>query len=380
MALFFVMFALWPDPVDAWGETGSRRNDSGLCPNDTESTIVFSPFTPYWKFDMFKGSVQNCWVATDCLFENSGESRKQQFASTALVMGLIPITIKDIAWPERRLIYVTRKLHWMIEVLVLALGLVPMETKNPGATRRKGCEGTQIAAYGWAMRKSAVKFWICICAVAVFVCYGSLAIMEVYSKRSALGCTAPITVVAWHIIAILPAGIHSFFASRRRQRFQRKRFLLRASLQSLSDGPSRPHNDPLEPPPSQQPKLLQRAQHLDIHDEPDDAENVDGNDEHEERKDREKKIVSAVQGADQDWPVQMAWGVYYIAGTLIFTSIMAVTVPELTVWVILGLSTTGCSKILAFFLCLAYEETGIQKEGRHGSIVTSREVDSTNAL
>jgi len=46
------------------------------------------------------------------------------------------------------------------------------------------------------------------------------------------------------------------------------------------------------------------------------------------------------------------------AGTLIFTSIMAVTVVELIVWVALGFAVTGTSKILAFFLCLVFEETG----------------------
>ena len=44
-----------------------------------------------------------------------------------------------------------------------------------------------------------------------------------------------------------------------------------------------------------------------------------------------------------------------IAGTLIFTSIMAVTVVELIVWVGLGFTVTGTSKILAFFLCLVLE-------------------------
>ena len=45
------------------------------------------------------------------MFEAAGESRKQQFAAIALVMGLIPLTLKDVAWPERRIIYVTKRLN-----------------------------------------------------------------------------------------------------------------------------------------------------------------------------------------------------------------------------------------------------------------------------
>jgi hypothetical protein len=113
------------------------------------------------------------------LFEVAGESRKQQFAATALVMGLIPITIKDIAWPERRLIFVTKRLHWVIELLVLALGLVPIETNKQRKTRDKGCEGTMIAKSAWAMDKRTVKYWIFLCTVALMVCYAGLFVMEI---------------------------------------------------------------------------------------------------------------------------------------------------------------------------------------------------------
>ena len=73
---------------------------------------------------------------------------------------------------------------------------------------------------------------------------------------------------------------------------------------------------------------------------------------------RNPTVVSAIQGADEDWPVQTAWGIYYIAGTLIFTSIMAVTIIELVVWVSMCIVVTGTSKILAFFICLIFEEIG----------------------
>ena len=45
------------------------------------------------------------------------------------------------------------------------------------------------------------------------------------------------------------------------------------------------------------------------------------------------------------------WAVYYAAGTLIFNSIMAVTVIELFVWVILSCVTVAAGKMLAFRLC-----------------------------
>jgi hypothetical protein len=63
---------------------------------------------------------------------------------------------------------------------------------------------------------------------------------------------------------------------------------------------------------------------------------IDMNDENEEDerleptgRECEKKLASAIQGANEAWPVQMTWSIYYIAGTLVFMSIMAVTVPEL---------------------------------------------------
>lgn len=77
--------------------------------------------------------------------EAAGESRKQQFAATALVMGLIPLTLKDIAWPEKRLIYVTKRLNWFVGVLVWALGLVPLKTRSRSESRGRSRENNMIA-------------------------------------------------------------------------------------------------------------------------------------------------------------------------------------------------------------------------------------------
>ncbi|KAL1603573.1 hypothetical protein SLS60_005161 [Paraconiothyrium brasiliense] len=365
--ILFALLALLPYLIAADGPTGGDRLGAGSCPgsppnvNETsryaaKEMLVYSPFKPYWKFNVpnrTKADAENCWVVADCLFEAAGESRKQQFGATALVMGLNPPTIKDIAWPERRLIYVTKSLPWPVEMLALALGLVPHPTGNKSDTRFKGSDGAVVARYAWSMGRSRIRLCIGAAAVALTGCYAGLTTMEVFSKRSALGCVAPIFVLVWHIIALVPAVIHQIFGSLRRQRFRRRPF------QSSGSPQSRPYrNDGILQEISgmdlaERPQALQRQLH------------IDGNDEQDEyyQDHREGKIVSAVQGATEDWPVQMAWGIYYIAGTLVFTSIMAVTVPELVVWVLLGLATAGCSKILALFLCLVYEETGVTPGG-----------------
>jgi uncharacterized membrane protein YciS (DUF1049 family) len=302
--------------------------------------MVHSPFTPYYKFEKFAHDVQKCWVAADCLFENAGESRKQQFAATALVMGLIPITIKDIAWPERRLVFVTKKLNWMVEILVLALGLVPVATGHRETTKAKANEITMLAASGWELSTLKIKLSIFGYLVAVVVCYGLLAIMEVFSKRSALGCVAPIFVVAWHVVALIPAAIHSSFA---RWRYHKK-------LRHHPDQSAHVHDGISLLSAAERSRLRSRTGH-----------SLRTDDEMNEtigQIHRENLLASAVQGAQEHWSVQMAWGIYYVAGTLVFTSIMAVTVVELVVWVVLGLATAAFSKILAFFLCLVFEETG----------------------
>ncbi|KAF2441306.1 hypothetical protein P171DRAFT_434971 [Karstenula rhodostoma CBS 690.94] len=312
-----ISLLLIPLLVSAQGATGGNRLDSGQCPDNAEDVLVYSPFKPYFHWPFFRGTKQRCWVAADCLLEAAGESRKQQFAATALVMGLIPLTLKDIAWPERRLIHVTKRLNWVVEILVLALGLVPLETGDARETRRRSRENNMLAKKAWAMNRGSIIMVILACWVGVCASYAGMTTMEIYSKRSALGCTYPATVGSWYVAGLLPATIHALFAAMRRSRHERR-------LKQIHLAKS----DPLLTKDMAQVRA------------------------------EEKKIVSAVPGADEDWPVQMAWGVYYIAGTLVFTSIMAVTVVELVCWVGLGFAVTGSSKILAFFLCLVSEKTG----------------------
>ena len=44
---------------------------------------------------------------------------------------------------------------------------------------------------------------------ATLVAYGILAVVEIYSKRSALGCAHPIFVTTWFIIALIPTAIRT---------------------------------------------------------------------------------------------------------------------------------------------------------------------------
>lgn len=61
-------------------------------------------------------------------------------------------------------------------------------------------------------------------------------------------------------------------------------------------------------------------------------------------------------GVDEWWVTQLVWSMYYIAGTLVHTSISLVTVIELVAWMIVSFTTTAMSKLLAFSLCMRYEE------------------------
>ncbi len=52
----------------------------------------------------------------------------------------------------------------------------------------------------------------------------------------------------------------------------------------------------------------------------------------------------------------MIWRIYYTAGTLVYTSIMAVTVIELFVWVCVSVGAAISMRLLAFYLCMCYED------------------------
>lgn len=131
------------------------------------------------------------------MFDNSPQVRMQQFTATSLVMGLVPLALKDIVWPEDRIGFVSSPLNVGVEVLVRALGLVPV-VKSDGRLA--------------VPPRRSLKVWVGVATpvlltLAVLVGYAALVVMEIYSKRSSLGCPYPLFVCTWFITALIPAGV-----------------------------------------------------------------------------------------------------------------------------------------------------------------------------
>lgn len=304
-----------------------------ICPSADE--IVYSPFKAWFNF--YNGANEYCWQFAICLFDQADSARVQQFSATALVMGFIPLTLKDIAWPERRSVHVSKRLPWVVEVVVRALGLEPLVTPLDKSTRmidraeteRRAVEGSAVVEWAWNQEKRVVWMMAGLSAFGLILSFGIIAIVEIFSKRSALGCPYPFFVVTWYLAAIVPAVIHVLFA-------RRASAIGRRSSSMYTDDTA------------ETVRLNQETG------EPKSIPSFGNKRRDEEAKDEE----SAIQGAGEWWVVQFAWAVYYIAGTLIFTSIMAVTVVELVVWLMCSMAVTGCSKIFGFFLCMTFEMTG----------------------
>ena len=285
----------------------AQQNDPSTCPfADDPDRLIYSPFTAYFSH-WPTSDVQRCWEWASCTLALADPSRAQQFGAVALVMGLIPLTNKDIAWPARRQIPLGERPHPVLELLIRALGLEPVVRERVV----EGGKGDKDPRYletwwrnstlaGWGDRLGGYV-WIVVCSVLLLVGYGVLAVVEIYSKRSSLGCPMPLFVVSWHLVALLPAGVH-VVCSKFRRRQQREK----------------------------EEKIFGLVQ----------AEVPD-----------KSELISAVQGGDEWWVVQMCWAVYYVAGTLIYTSIMAVTVIELFAWVMVSAVVAGMSKLVAFYTC-----------------------------
>ena len=175
---------------------GNTLNFSDVChPSD-----IYSPFTK-WPRDLLliPGSSENtaCWWWADCVIGNAPEVRKQQFAATSLVMGLVPLILRDIPWPKHKIGYTSSPLNIFVEVLVRALGLIPEVKKDDGSIRSP---------------RNSSQVWfrttkLALLTLAVSVGYAALVVMEIYSKRSSLGCPYPLFVCTWFIIALIPASI-----------------------------------------------------------------------------------------------------------------------------------------------------------------------------
>ncbi|KIN08990.1 hypothetical protein OIDMADRAFT_66008, partial [Oidiodendron maius Zn] len=274
------------------------RSLAAVCP--VETNLIYSPFTPFdqAEYTALNNATDNaCWWWAICLLSSADAARVQQFTAAPLVMGLVPITLKDIAWPERRIISISHKLRWPLEIIVRALGAVPStDTFTP-----EEHDIFSMRLYGWTLKLPPNRFifLLAVSAFSLLLTYGSLAVMEVYSKRSSLGCPYPIFILTWNLLAIFPAALETAFP--------------RPDIEEVSQ--PTPDSNP-------SPKFF-------VGD------------------------ASPIQGRGKPWFVQLVWAIYYVAGTLCYSSIMAVTVIELFVWVMTSVAVTVASKLLAFFLCMA---------------------------
>lgn len=361
---------------------------SALASCPAAEVLVYSPFTPVSQalYTNLTGSTDNgCWWWAICLFAQADEARKQQFSAVALVMGLIPLTLKDLAWPERRIIVVSRKLSTFSDILVRALGLVPVVTDGIDQV----ADPRSLLAYRWVKSKARhlgvlrVVF-LCLSIFGLLLTYASLAVIETYSKRSSLGCTYPIFVVSWHLVALGPAALMTLFApgdvkngdlqgtvtlsptdaeeggagtapEEEETPNNRTRGPIAGEAVadlSLAGGSSSASTIQIHKPARHDPNTVNRRK-------------SDGLlPPHSTLQRGPKKTVndqikmegsSAIQGRGMVWPIQFTWAVYYITGTLIYSSIMAVTVIELFVWVVASISAAFMSKAVGVAICTFYE-------------------------
>ena len=190
----------WLLPLSILVAPGNTLNLSDVC----HSSDVYSPFTKWPRdFLLINGSTENtaCWWWADCVLDNAAEVRKQQFAATSLVMGLVPLALKDIAWPEHRIGLVSSPLHVALEILVRALGLIPV-VKNDARSILPPQTSSQV----WFGITTSI-----LLILSVLVGYAALAVMELYSKRSSLGCPYPLFICTWFVIALIPASVRKSF-------------------------------------------------------------------------------------------------------------------------------------------------------------------------
>lgn len=201
------------------------------------------------------------------------------------------------------------KQPWAVEILIRALGLNPIITADQ----------TEIKE-GRTLNRWASRLVLVLLVAFLLLAYGMLVVMEIFSKRSSLGCPVPAFVALWFIIAIAPAAIEVTF-SRFRDRMRRPPLnLIRApesrTNEALINGHGNKHNTTVV-------------------------------------------VSQSIQGGEQHWFVQVCWGLYYSAGGLIFTSIMLVSVVELFTWMLLAGVVTAASKLLGVKLC-GYWDTGLR--------------------
>lgn len=331
------------------------RSLAAVCP--VETNLIYSPFTPFdqAEYTALNNATDNaCWWWAICLLSSADAARVQQFTAAPLVMGLVPITLKDIAWPERRIISISHKLRWPLEIIVRALGAVPStDTFTP-----EEHDIFSMRLYGWTLKLPPNRFifLLAVSAFSLLLTYGSLAVMEVYSKRSSLGCPYPIFILTWNLLAIFPAALETAFPRPDIEEVSQptpdsnpspKFFVGGGDIEQnkqVFNGAVDEHSLSIDTPQSAsdiQHRLVAQTCRLDS------AQVI------QKRRYNPLEDASPIQGRGKPWFVQLVWAIYYVAGTLCYSSIMAVTVIELFVWVMTSVAVTVASKLLAFFLCMA---------------------------
>src|SRR5579862_6090049 len=174
--------------------------------------LVYSPFKPYFSPSFFTylppSDPNRCWDYASCFFSTTNEPGKQQLAATAFVMGFIPLTLKDFPWKRESPLFVSKEPSWWLDILVRALGVVPKKTEE-------GIGGTKLAIH--ANNPVKLVAVTVACAAGLLISYAGLAITEIYSKRSALGCVYPVFVLSWWILALAPAAVESVHERRNKK-------------------------------------------------------------------------------------------------------------------------------------------------------------------
>ncbi|KAJ7758302.1 hypothetical protein B0H16DRAFT_1885308 [Mycena metata] len=257
------------------------------CP--PASRIVYSPFVPVSQssYRNWTGGTDNgCWWWATCVLAEADEPRKLQFASVALVMGLIPLTLKDLAWPERRVVAVS---SWQLAALVPAAFTTVFRHRTSQVELDPASE----------------------LQLSVTLDPGREEVMLASSR------------------------VHSMHSESSNGDKETKPRHLRRSISM----PASPPSSRLAGPHTRQIPTARS-----------DTKAVGTNLQHNINED-----ISAVHGRGMLWIVPLMWAVYYVAGTLVYSSIMAVTVIELFVWVVVSFTVAVTGKVLALFVCTLFE-------------------------
>ena len=179
----------------------SNLTVADVCPPSS----IYTPFKK-WPSDLLlvNGPTENsaCWWWAECVIDQSPEVRKSQFAATSFVMGLVPLILKDIAWPDRRQVFVPSPLNIVIEAIVRALGLIPVVKDDAKPI---------YLPYKFSKRKSGMATLVLL-TLSLLVAYAALVVIEFFSKRSSLGCPYPLFICTWFIIALIPAGVRTYIS------------------------------------------------------------------------------------------------------------------------------------------------------------------------